>query len=102
MLHQAIAEMELSDPPPLLDVENMPFTSLSGAGLDLSDVDIVITPLFGPGFDAMDLIEKLGRAQFRGRLRVFSKTLPNREMVIAELRALADPFDIIIELNEAH
>jgi hypothetical protein len=64
----------------------------------LTGVDLVISPLIGPDFDAFELIERLGRSAFRGRLRIVARLLPDRALVMRELQALADPLGITIEL----
>lgn len=80
--------------------ETLRFARLRRETHDLSDVDVVITPLFGDGFDAIDVIDQLGAAQFRGILHVVAPLLSDRSMVLAELRDAADPLGIVVDLRE--
>ena len=82
------------------DPEIIPFTCLPSVLADLADIDLFITPLIGAGFDAFDLIHHLGRAGFNGRLRVIAKRLADRALVLQELRSVADPLGIAVELQE--
>jgi hypothetical protein len=47
--------------------------------------DLVMFPLFGPGFDALQVVERLGRLGYRGRLCCVTGPLPAPEVVRAEL-----------------
>jgi hypothetical protein len=64
-------------------------------------VELVVAPLFCPEFDALEIIEALGAAGFRGQLRVLAPKLPNRQIVLRELRAYAVRQGISLELVEA-
>lgn len=66
--------------------------------VDLANVELVIAPLIGAGFDAIELIVRLGNAGFRGRLHVRSEELPDSQLVIGELRAAAKPFGFSVDL----
>lgn len=99
MLMQPINPAEPVKVPQSSDVETMSFTELYSQKLDLSAVDLVIAPLIGLGFDSVELIENLSRAGFRGRLRVTARWLPDGDIVLAELRALADPVGISVSLH---
>jgi hypothetical protein len=70
--------------------------------MDLTRVDLVIAPLIGVEIDAVELIEQLGRAKFRGRVQFMSKKLPNREMVLGELRSVATRMGIAVDLREGN
>jgi len=72
----------------------------SGTAADLSAVDLVIAPLIGRDLDAVELIGRLGRSRFRGRLRVIAPRLADRRMVLGELRALAEPLGIGVDLSD--
>jgi len=71
----------------------------AGPVADLSAVDLVIAPLIGQHLDAVELIGRLGRSRFRGRLRVIAPRLADRRMVLGELCALAEPLGIGVELS---
>lgn len=77
------------------------FADLPAQAPDLADIDLVIAPLIGAGFDAVELIQDLGGARFRGRLRVMSKPLPDRAMVLRELRVVANSTGIVFDLPES-
>lgn len=49
--------------------------------------DMVLAPLVAAEYDITDLAERLVRAGFRGRLRAYTRRLPDPRMVRAELRA---------------
>jgi len=78
----------------------VPFDDLPTLSADLADIDLFITPLIGAGFDAFDLLHHLGKAGFRGRLRVMSKRLQDRAVVLNDLRSVGDPLGIVVELRE--
>lgn len=79
--------------------QEVSFTDLLSQGSDLADIDVMITPLIGPGFEAIDLIPFLGNAGFRGRLLVRSGSLPDRLMVLGELRTVAKAFGFRVDLS---
>jgi hypothetical protein len=99
MLIRPIATAGSAGPSPIFDVKSLPFAALSLGDADLSEIDLVIAPLFGEGFDAVDLIEDLGRAGFRGRLRISAPNLPNLGALSGELRAFAEPFGIAVDFG---
>jgi len=49
--------------------------------------DCVMFPLFGAGFDALTVVERLGSLGYAGRLCVVTAPLPAPEMVLRELVA---------------
>jgi hypothetical protein len=63
-------------------------------------LELVVTPLFCKTFDALEIIEKLGAQDFRKTLRVVAPKLPNRQVVLRELRSHAARQGITIELVE--
>jgi hypothetical protein len=78
------------------------FADMLAVKPDLTNVDLVIAPLIGVEFDAIELIERLGRAKFKGRVQFMSKKLPNRQMVLRELRAVAERRGIVVDLHEGN
>jgi hypothetical protein len=82
------------------DTEHVRFADLGRMAADLSSVDQVIAPLFGHGFDAYELIQTLGNAGFSGRLCVRSDRLAHRGLVLRELRDVAEPYGIRVDLCE--
>lgn len=81
-------------------VETMLFEDVLALGEDLAEVDLLVVPLVGVGFDAFDLIEQLGMTVFMGRIRVVSDQLADRAMVLRELRDLADPLGLTVDLSD--
>lgn len=81
-------------------VETMLFEDVLALGEDLAEVDLLVVPLVGVGFDAFDLIERLGMTVFMGRIRVVSDRLADRAMVLRELRDLADPLGLTVDLSD--
>jgi hypothetical protein len=65
-----------------------------------ASLELVVAPLFCNDFDALEIIETLGTAGFRGQLRVVAPKLPNRQVVLRELRAHAVRQGITLEMVE--
>jgi hypothetical protein len=82
------------------DTEHVRYADLDRMAADLSSIDQVIAPLFGNGFDAYELILVLGNAGFAGRLCVRSGRLAHRGLVLRELREVAEPYGIRVDLRE--
>ena len=86
-----------ADPVPVI-AEHVKFAQINEIARDFSQIDQVIAPLFGKGFDGFELITVLAEAGFRGRLSLLGATVPNRGMVLRELRALAEPKGIEVHI----
>jgi hypothetical protein len=72
------------------------------AELPLSEtVGLVVAPLFCADFDALEMLDVLGRSGYRGTLRVVAPKLPNRQIVLRELRSHAVRQGITLDLVEA-
>jgi hypothetical protein len=65
-----------------------------------ASLELVVAPLFCKTFDALEIIEKLGAQDYRKTLRVVAPKLPNRQIVLRELRSHAARQGITIELVE--
>jgi hypothetical protein len=63
-------------------------------------LELVVAPLFCTEFDALELIETLGAASYRGLLRIVAPKLPNRQIVLRELRSHAVRQGLTIEMIE--
>jgi hypothetical protein len=77
--------------------------SLDGLAAHLplpASLELVVVPLFCNDFDALEIIETLGTAGFRATLRVVAPKLPNRQVVLRELRAHAVRQGITLEMVE--
>lgn len=65
-----------------------------------ASLELVVVPLFCNQFDALEIIETLGTAGYRGQLRVMTPKLPNRQIVLRELRSHAVRQGITLEMME--
>ncbi len=63
-------------------------------------LDLVVAPLFGQDFDALEILEQLAGQGYRGTLRVIAPHLPNRQIVLRELRSHAARQGILVDLVE--
>jgi hypothetical protein len=63
-------------------------------------LELIVVPLFCDQFDALEIIETLGAAGYRGQLRVMTPKLPNRQVVLRELRSHAVRQGITLEMME--
>ena len=62
--------------------------------------DVVIAPLFNSHFDVIDVIERLQKAGFRGRLCAVTARIPDGQSVEAEIRRHSLDIDFrLIELD---
>jgi len=66
----------------------------------LPTVELVVAPLFCVEFDALEIIEVLGSSGYRGVLRIAAPKLPNRQIVLRELRSHAVRRGITLEMVE--
>ncbi|HMS96659.1 MAG TPA: hypothetical protein PKA03_15840 [Tabrizicola sp.] len=62
------------------------------------NLELVVAPLFSKGFDAMDLIDLFGAKGYRGNVRIVAPALPNRNVVLRELRSHAVRSGITVEM----
>ena len=63
-------------------------------------LEMVVAPLFCTDFDALELIEALGSRGYRGVLRVVAPKLPNRQIVLRELRSHAARQGLTVDMVE--
>jgi hypothetical protein len=63
-------------------------------------LELVVAPLFCNEFDALEIAEALGTAGYRGMLRIVAPKLPNRQIVLRELRSHAARQGITVEMVE--
>jgi hypothetical protein len=71
---------------------------LTVARLDEMQPSLVLCPLVGEGFDAVDVAQRLASAAFRGRFRAVAPSVPNPEVVRAEVRAAGAEIDFDLVL----
>ncbi len=63
---------------------------------------LVLSPLFAPGFDAVDLLMHLKDAAFRGRYLILAPSMPDIPLIRAEMLAQAGDVEVdIICLSDA-
>lgn len=86
-----------------LNTENMqchavPYNMLDEIMLDKLRPDQVITPLFGDGYDAVDVAEDLSLFGYCGQLTAISPRLPNPKIIEREMReyAYAMNFELVM------
>lgn len=74
------------------------FDEMSPRLLESVAPDIVLTPLLGQGFDALDLASLLQGFKFTGRFRALCPKLPNPDLVMQEIQSLCPnvDFDLFI------
>lgn len=60
--------------------------------------EVVLSPLVGKGFDAIDVAVRLTSCGYKGRLRATSPDLPNPKIVAKEIRSICPgiDFDLLI------
>lgn len=89
---------ELSDDPDAADLTCLPFTEVSAEALDRIRPDVVFSSLVGPGFDCLDLAERLVDAGYRGKYRAVAPPVPDPKLVRREIteRFPALDFDLIV------
>lgn len=77
-------------------VHNLNFRELTGRKVSEILPDLVIMPLFGPGFDAVETLAQLERFGFRGEVLVHTPKLPNSALVLRELSAAAPTLKVTL------
>lgn len=83
------------------EIRSIEFSELPAKGPLPLGLELVVAPLFRNDFDALELIEALGQLDFRGTLQIIAPRLPNRNIVLRELRSHAVRKGITAELTEA-
>lgn len=74
-------------PPEVVQI-HLPYPQINARKLSEILPDLIIIPLFGPGFDAIEVLAQLDRFGFRGDVLVRSPDLPNSHLVERELAAV--------------
>lgn len=74
---------------------------LSRAVLEEVSPDVVMVPLFGKGLDVFDLTAKLIDLGYSGRIRAFSRPVPNARLICEEVGSRFPRLDFgIIEVPD--
>jgi hypothetical protein len=76
------------------------FSELAGYSPLPASLELVVAPLFCTEFDALELVESLGTGGYRGILRIVAPKLPNRQVVLRELRSHAAKQGITLEMMD--
>lgn len=81
-----------------------PIEALTPAHLRELKPDLVLSPLLGDGFDAVEVAQRLAKAGFQGRFRVVAPPLLNPEVVRAEVQEAAEEidFDLMVMGGRPH
>ncbi len=75
-------------------------SSIDRQFIDRVAPDVIVAPLFGAGFDILDLVARLATTGFRGRVLAISGPLPDPAAVAGEIRSAAKGLRIdLIELE---
>lgn len=82
------------------DVETVSYAATPDFAALPEGLELVVAPLFCEEFDALEVIEALGSKGYRGKLRIVAPKLPNRQIVLRELRAHAVRQGITLELYD--
>lgn len=67
------------------DVVCLPFAEIDAAALARIRPEVVISLMVGPGFDCIDVAERLTEAGFRGTFRAVAPRVPDKGMVQREI-----------------
>lgn len=81
------------------------FDEMSKRLIDSFDPDIILTPLLGQGFDALDLAVILEGYRFEGRFRALCPKLPNPDLVMREIQSLCPSVDFdlfVVDESDPH
>ena len=81
------------------DIFGLHWTDYDGCDAQIllkTQPDVVLSPLFGAQFDAMDLASRLQTVGYRGRYRALAKSLPKPAIVRREVAAVAPDIDFDI------
>lgn len=71
-----------------------PFGDLNAELLLALGPHCVLTPLFGDGFDCLDVAQALSDLRYSGSLRILSPHIPKPAMVLLETRNLCPGIDV--------
>ncbi|MDM7930871.1 hypothetical protein [Tabrizicola sp.] len=82
------------------EAASIPYSDLPDYFAQLAGLELVVVPLFCDAFDALEIIELLGAQGYRGLLRIAAPKLPNRAIVLRELRSHAAKQGMTLELLE--
>ncbi|MCX7888188.1 MAG: hypothetical protein N2422_00470 [Rhodobacteraceae bacterium] len=79
---------------PHLNIVLTPFRAVDPGFISRTAPQVVVAPLFGHGFDILDVCARLLRSNFRGRVIALSHPLPDPEGVLHEIRGDAGAIEI--------
>jgi hypothetical protein len=70
---------------PEADTESLPFAALDARLADGPLPAVIVMPLIGQGFDAIEACQRLVLAGFAGEVVIRAPVLPNRQLIQREL-----------------
>jgi hypothetical protein len=72
----------------------LPYHLLTAQAISTIFPQLIILQLFGPGFDAMEALQRVERLGYRGAVLVQGPHLPNRAIVERELAAIVPALNV--------
>ncbi|WP_147124966.1 hypothetical protein [Shimia ponticola] len=75
------------------------FDDLGAELIDISNPDVVISPLMGPAFDAIELAEQLDILGFEGRYVVIAPQLPRPDIIQRDIMSAAPGVEIELRIT---
>jgi hypothetical protein len=82
------------------EAASIDYPALPDYAPQLPTLELVVAPLFCASFDALEIMDTLHKQGFRGRLQIVAPKLPNRQIVLRELRSHAARHGLMLELVE--
>lgn len=82
----------------LTEAVSIPFSDMSNSLPLPPNLELVVAPLVASDFDALELIDLIGAKGYRGNVRIVAPALPNRTVVLRELRSHAVRNGITVEM----
>ena len=77
------------------DIDVIDFAEVSAERISSFDPHFIVSPILTPGFDIVDLSQRLWKLRFKGAYRVLTEApLPNPGLVLREVRSQCPGLDI--------
>ncbi len=85
----------------LADYRYIEIKSLTAEVVQDVEPEIILSPLVGDDFDAVDVAAKLTELQFNGKYRAIADDLPDADLIRSEIRSFAPELDFDLLLMPA-
>lgn len=85
-----------------IDILHVSYAELTAETFRMLKPDVVVSPLFRPQFDVLDVMSFLKAMQFGGRLLVIANDLPNPRAVLTELRKMRGTITVDLHSCPGH